>query len=43
VQHGVDVVEDVVLGDGDLGAVVGGELLQRPVGDIFDAIGAEVA
>ena len=38
-QHGIDVVEDVPLGDVGVG-VVGAELVQRPVGDVFAAIGA---
>ena len=33
-QHGIDVVEDVPLGDAGVG-VVGAELVQRPVGDVL--------
>jgi len=36
VQHGVDIVEDIALGD--LGAVLLLELLQRPVGDVLAAV-----
>jgi len=39
VQDGVDVVEDVPLGDGGV-AVVGAELFERPVGDVLAAVGA---
>ena len=39
VQDGVDVVEDVPLGDGRVG-VVGAELFERPVGDVLAAVGA---
>ena len=42
-QHGIDVVENVVLGDGGLAAVMGGELLQRPIGDVVEAIATDVA
>jgi len=38
-QDGVDVVEDVPLGDVGIG-VVGAELVERPVGDVLAAIGA---
>ena len=38
VQHGIDVVEDVPLGDAGVG-VVGSELVQRPVGDVLAAVG----
>jgi hypothetical protein len=34
VQDGIDVVEDVPLGDGGV-VVVGAELLERPVGDVL--------
>jgi len=39
VQDGVDVVEDVPLGDGWVG-IVGAELFERPVGDVLAAVGA---
>ena len=38
-QHGIDAVEDVPLGDVGVG-VVGAELVQRPVGDVLAAVGA---
>ena len=39
VQDGVDVVEDVPLGDGGV-VVVGAELFEGPVGDVLAAVGA---
>src|ERR1017187_6513547 len=39
VQDGIDVVEDVPLGDVRVGVVVA-ELVQRPVGDVLAAMGA---
>ena len=39
VQEGVDVMEDVPLGDGVI-VVMGAELLQGPVGEVFPAVGA---
>src|SRR5260370_14227790 len=39
VQDGVDVVEDVPLGDGRV-VVVGAELFEGPVGDVLAAAGA---
>jgi hypothetical protein len=39
VQDGVDVVEDVPLGDGGV-VVVGAELNECPVGDVLAAVGA---
>ena len=39
VQDGVDVVEDVPLGDGGV-VVVGTELFEGPVGDVLAAVGA---
>jgi hypothetical protein len=41
VQDGVDVVEDVPLGDGGV-AMVGAELFEGPVGDVLAAVGARV-
>lgn len=41
VEDGVDVMEDVPLGDGRFG-VVGAKLFERPVGDVFTAVGAEI-
>jgi hypothetical protein len=39
VQDGVDVVEDVPLGDGGV-VVAGAKLFERPVGDVLAAVGA---
>ena len=39
VQEGIDVMEDVPLGDGVI-AVMGAEFLQGPVGEVFPAVGA---
>src|SRR5438552_12513501 len=39
VQDGVDVMEDVPLGDGAV-IVAGAELFERPVGDVLAAVGA---
>src|SRR6266536_3367909 len=39
VQDGVDVVEDVPLGDGGV-VVVGAELFEGPGADVFAAVGA---
>src|SRR5450631_1375310 len=39
VQDGVDVVEDVPLGDGGV-VVAGAELFERPIGDVLAAMGA---
>ncbi len=39
VKDGVDVVEDVPLGDGGV-AVVGAELFESPIGDVFAAVAA---
>jgi hypothetical protein len=39
VEDGIDVVEDVPLGDGGVG-VVGAELFEGPVGDVLGAVGA---
>jgi len=39
VQDGVDVMEDVPLGDGGV-VVVGAELFESPVGDVLAAVGA---
>jgi hypothetical protein len=39
VQDGVDVVEDVPLGDGGV-VVMGAELFEGPVGDVLAAVGA---
>ena len=39
VQDGVDVVEDVPLGDGGV-VVAGAELFEGPVGDVLAAVGA---
>ena len=39
VQQGVDIMEDVPLGDGVI-VVMGAELLQGPVGEVFPAVGA---
>jgi len=38
VEDGVDVVEDVPLGDGWVG-IMGLELFERPVGDVLAAVG----
>ena len=39
VQQGIDVMEDVPLGDGVI-VVMGAKLLQGPVGEVFPAVGA---
>jgi hypothetical protein len=39
VQDGIDIMEDVPLGDGRV-AVMGPELFKRPVGDVLAAIAA---
>jgi hypothetical protein len=39
VQDGIDVTEDVPLGDGWV-AVMGAELFERLVGDVFTTVGA---
>src|ERR1035438_5977677 len=39
VQDGVDVVEDIPLGDGGV-VVVGAELFEGPVGDVLAAVSA---
>ena len=39
VQEGIDVMEDVPFGDGVI-PVMGAELLQGPVGEVFPALGA---